>query len=542
MTRRQSSEWHWAGPRGHGLVRAIIAASVATALLVGAGTPASAHPHKSTGSYALGSVMCSLAAVVRFSPPLKRSEGGTSRSRVQASLSGCTTDDPSADITGGTLTGYFSSSPLDCATLSQTNGTVTGTIDWRGSVGGFPGVHFTKITQGVVVNDSSSFTPGAASVALRVPSTLISMCASRKGLRSANVTGTLRISPRCGPGGGPVTIFPLDPPGPFCGGTYGPNSITSGPDGALWFTAFNTIGRITTSGTSTIYPVSNLFAPQDITSGPDGALWFTALGAGTNPGYIGRITTSGVVSTFTGSGIYGPSGIVSGPDGALWFGQIGSVGRITTSGAVTTFTVPGSGPSVSPSVSNITVGPDGALWFTVMGHYTRSGPLKWVNGYIGRITTAGVITTYSFAPGLTPESMISPDIVSFPQDITAGPDGALWFTVWVVNNNAPFHVYHTGGYIGRISTSGQVSSYSSPDINGAWGISSGPDGALWFGNYDYPYLGATSGSIGRIDTSGTVTTYLEPGVDVPSDITAGPDGALWFVNRGNDTIGRIAPP
>ena len=38
------------------------------------------------------------------------------------------------------------------------------------------------------------------------------------------------------------------------------------------------------------------------------------------------------------------------------------------------------------------------------GKYDVGHPFKWINGYIGRITTAGVITKYSFAPGVAPGS------------------------------------------------------------------------------------------------------------------------------------------
>jgi hypothetical protein len=155
-----------------------------------------------------------------------------------------------------------------------------------------------------------------------------------------------------------------------------PIGITSGPDGALWFTNSNsTIGRITTSGAVTNYTSTTISVPRGITSGPDGALWFT--NSGNNS--IGRITTSGTVTNYTGTGISGPYGITTGPDGALWFTNDGndSIGRITTAGAVTNYTGTG--------ISNpwgITSGPDGALWFTNYGNNT-----------IGRITTPPAATT-----------------------------------------------------------------------------------------------------------------------------------------------------
>ena len=64
------------------------------------------------------------------------------------------------------------------------------------------------------------------------------------------------------------------------------------------------------------YTDPGMDGPQGITVGPDGALWFTNFANNT----IGRITTDGVVTNYyTGVGIDGPQGITVGPDGALWF-------------------------------------------------------------------------------------------------------------------------------------------------------------------------------------------------------------------------------
>jgi virginiamycin B lyase len=58
----------------------------------------------------------------------------------------------------------------------------------------------------------------------------------------------------------------------------------------LWFAEFTKIGRVTTSGVFTEYPIPTPASePIGIVSGPDRALWFTeALGD-----KIGRVTTSG---------------------------------------------------------------------------------------------------------------------------------------------------------------------------------------------------------------------------------------------------------
>ena len=36
-----------------------------------------------------------------------------------------------------------------------------------------------------------------------------------------------------------------------------------------------------------------------------------------------------------------------------------------------------------------------------------------------------------------------------------------------------------------------------------------------------------------------MTNYTGKGIDGPVGITTGPDGALWFTNSANNSIGRI---
>lgn len=93
--------------------------------------------------------------------------------------------------------------------------------------------------------------------------------------------------------------------------------IAPGPDGALWFTenTANKIGRITTAGAITEYPMPSANAgAYAIVTGPDLALWFTEQ---TGHG-IARITTAGTITEFPVDGGQ-PEGIASGPDRSLWF-------------------------------------------------------------------------------------------------------------------------------------------------------------------------------------------------------------------------------
>jgi serine/threonine protein kinase len=112
---------------------------------------------------------------------------------------------------------------------------------------------------------------------------------------------------------------------------------------------------------------------------------------------------------------------------------------------------------------------------------------------------------------------------SQPQGITAGPDGNLWFTEF----NAV--------KIGRISPNGTVTEFPVPTANPGW-ITAGHDGNLWFTEY----ISNTSGRnhIGRITTSGNITEYPVPTINSdPNHITAGHDGNLWFTEINK--IGRI---
>ena len=94
-------------------------------------------------------------------------------------------------------------------------------------------------------------------------------------------------------------------------------------------TAGGRIGRITPAGVVTEFAVPRP-QPALITSGPDGALWFTEQAS---PGGIGRITTAGVVTDSSPGArpgsrpIASPLGITTGADGNVWFSEAASPAR-----------------------------------------------------------------------------------------------------------------------------------------------------------------------------------------------------------------------
>ncbi len=68
-----------------------------------------------------------------------------------------------------------------------------------------------------------------------------------------------------------------------------------------------------------------------------------------------------------------------------------------------------------------------------------------------------------------------------------------------------------------------------------YGITAGPDGAIWFTD-------PGNDVIGRITTDGNYTLQQPAGVEISTGITVGPDNNLWFTVEQDDAmIGRITP-
>ena len=113
---------------------------------------------------------------------------------------------------------------------------------------------------------------------------------------------------------------------------------------------------------------------------------------------------------------------------------------------------------------------------------------------------------------------------SAPDDITAGPDGNLWFTEGYANQ------------IGRITPIGTITEFTIPTpYSDPQGIAAARDGNLWFTEPE-------ANQIGRITPSGTITGFTIPASHSEAlEITAGPDGNLWFTEPFANQIGQLMP-
>ncbi|HEV3217894.1 MAG TPA: hypothetical protein VGZ27_19365, partial [Vicinamibacterales bacterium] len=221
-----------------------------------------------------------------------------------------------------------------------------------------------------------------------------------------------------------------------------PSGIAAGPDGNLWVidldTTLSSVGsimRITPTGSITTFPLAPFFGgqyqnllPEAISAGPDGNVWFTAVTGPQIPqasSYVGRITPTGSETVFKLPFPRILWGITSGPDGNLWFTESGrfgepdqdAIGQITPAGTITEFPIPKVANSSAARPVAIVTGPDGNLWFT------EADANK-----IGRVTTAGVCVEFAVPTSNRRPTGFGPNITNGPFWITNGPDGNMWFS------------------------------------------------------------------------------------------------------------------
>ncbi|MCU1413444.1 MAG: putative antibiotic hydrolase [Microbacteriaceae bacterium] len=278
-----------------------------------------------------------------------------------------------------------------------------------------------------------------------------------------------------------------------------PEHITVGPDGNLWFTeeGTNSIGRITTAGVVTEFPVPTPAANlQGITSGPDGNLWFTE--GDTNK--IGQITPAGVITEFSLAAGAGPSGIIAAADGNLWFTEEGNekIGVIDTTGTVLhEYPV----ATVGDQPNEIVVGSDGNLWYTNFGEPS-----------IGTTDiTTGTATDYPVGVAVVGTRFLA-----------LGSDGNVWFSTSSFAAN------------GNVTPAGTVSIIAGMDEAGV--VTNGPDGNLRIGD-------SANGTIDTITPAGVnIAQYGDGTTFPPSSLVTGPDGNIWFTVNDSVDVLNLNPP
>jgi virginiamycin B lyase len=203
-----------------------------------------------------------------------------------------------------------------------------------------------------------------------------------------------------------------------------------------------------------------------------------------------------------------PLSIVSGPGESLWFTESGSklIGRITSAGAISSY-----GPSGSSAPRSIIVGPDGNLWFTADG---GTGEVETLNPQTG-----------VFHEDPLPASSTN------PAGLTVGSEGWIWV---VVEGSAEAEIDLIIPASGEVLYEAKVPAKNSKPTD----ITVGPEGDLWFTERGNP------GAIGRLNKNTLTISEYHAGLtenSSPTGITKGPEGDIWFTETTPGRIGRLDP-
>jgi virginiamycin B lyase len=309
-----------------------------------------------------------------------------------------------------------------------------------------------------------------------------------------------------------------------------PTALVLGADGHVLAGEDEGIGELDPLGRMRLQPrLGEGRRPTGLLYGPSGELWELL------PKEVVRIAPGGIAERHRLEGVQG--GMAAGPGRALWvttdaegFGGFGS-----SNGPEVVEIVPGGLTQVFPlsdrveRLGQIVVGSDGNLWLAEQGFPRPGEPIAT---RIARLTPTGQLTSWIVdSGGMTIHGL-------------AASSGGVWFTL---GNQE----------VGRIGYHGQISSFSRGIPDGAFpdGITKGPDGAMWFTE-----LGADA--IGRIDARGHVKQFpwagrlvvygsaeangsaeaeghpfLPGGADA---IVSAPGDTLWFSRPGTDELGRLS--
>jgi virginiamycin B lyase len=309
-----------------------------------------------------------------------------------------------------------------------------------------------------------------------------------------------------------VEAFPVPTP------AAGLSNIVAGPDGALWFNEQNgfSVGRITTSGTVTEYPIPRADyshggdGPSTIVSS-GGSLWALANVGST----IDAISTAGVATQLYARLNQSATNITPDSAGGVWAASLAGAGGGPVSGGLFRVDPPRGrvrnyrnarfGGQFQPLP--MALGANGANWFADGG-----AAIKW-------ITNAGKVRAVHI------HGSGSKVVTSLAFD----RKGDLWFTEYVPGGGfAP----STKGAIGEIAAGTTTATLTKLPGNRTPGsLVLGPDGGMWF---------EWAKGIGRIApaTGATQLVRLGPAYH-PSSIAFGSDHQLWFVDPVANDIGRV---
>jgi virginiamycin B lyase len=291
----------------------------------------------------------------------------------------------------------------------------------------------------------------------------------------------------------------------FPRGAY-PSHLLTSRDGSLWISeSGEAVARRLPSGRLRQYRLpGSENSPGDLEEGPDGAIWIAGFEEfiRIDPGN-GSIGIGASFGPHPNPEVGLPEAVAAGPDGAVWFGEGGMpphLLRVEPNGSTSTYTLPG--VEKEAAINGMALGPDRAIWLSLSEEF-GSG-----HGEVGRFTPDGRLRLWRLPADHA------------PQQIVAGPDGALWFA------EADHH-------IGRITTDGEISEFTLRPGLAVNDIAVGEGDSLWF---------TTKKRVGRITTSGRLETWLMPEANYLFAVAAAPAGGAWVSDGPADRVRYFRPP
>jgi virginiamycin B lyase len=252
-----------------------------------------------------------------------------------------------------------------------------------------------------------------------------------------------------------------------------------------------------------------------------GALIAALVGVAALPAAAGAAPAT--VQAFDIPAPWSVNGLATGPDGNLWFAAAGptpedpacqdGLCRSQRDFGIGRLT-PAGGFTLFPLPRNtcgsppvdVTAGPDGALWYAQGAEGSVTGLCKVVS--IGRMTTAGAVTL-----AVEPETS--------PSSIVAGTDGHLYFTGFLSG------FFDRVGEVGRVATDGTVTSLAQGVGVAFRDVVVGRDGAVWAGLTTFPGSPFDGRELLRVGADGAVTLH---DAELAADrLDRGPDGTVWYL-------------
>lgn len=160
-------------------------------------------------------------------------------------------------------------------------------------------------------------------------------------------------------------------------------------------------------------------------------------------------------------------------------------------------------PTAGALYSAIVPGPDGNLWF-----------LDETGGGLVKMTLTGSVHEFSLSSVLTGSAV----------SMSVGSDH-------------DFYIGDESSNVIRVTQTGNAQAFPIPsgDATSIDGMALGPDGNVWFTEFNH---------IAKITPSGHITEFAYPSgftTNQYGGVTAGSDGNVWFAQSSSNAIGRIAP-